>query len=73
MAEALALKLKGGRKQGYGCVSKFGGGWGVGKDSGDEDWAADGAHKQQLLEPVFMPTQLHLLPCCDGVWNGVGW
>ena len=32
----------------------------------------DGAHKQWLLGPVFMPTELCLLPCCDGAWNKGG-
>jgi len=39
------------------------------KDSGDVDQAADGTCKQWPPGPMFMPTQLCLLPCCDRACN----
>ena len=62
---------RGGEKVGIQlCMSEFGGGRGVGEGGWNEDRAADGAHKPRLLEPMFMPTQLRLLPRCDGARNG---
>jgi hypothetical protein len=39
------------------------------EDGEDEDQAVDCACKQQPLGPVFTPTQLRLLPCCDEAQN----
>ena len=69
----ITVGMKRGEKAGIQlCMSEFGGGWGVGEDGGDEERAADGAHKRQLLGPVFTPTQLRLLPRYDGARNRGG-
>jgi len=39
------------------------------KDSGDVDQAVDGTCKQWPPGPMFMPTQLCLLPRRNGAWN----